>query len=59
MKEPARGSVILLFGSTGTAYQRFFNGGRWHGVNGKIYAWSQLLDMGPITVIHEVKEEDL
>lgn len=34
--EPPHGSVIMAEGPTGTAFQRFFNDGLYHGTNGKV-----------------------
>lgn len=34
--EPALGSVIMVEGETGTAYQRFYSDGLYHGTNGRV-----------------------
>lgn len=41
--EPPRGSVVMTEGATGTAWQRFFNDGRWHSTTGKTASWSRLV----------------
>lgn len=43
--EPPAGSVVLLEGLTGTAYQRLFSTGRWHSVTKGLtvsYTWAEL-----------------
>lgn len=42
--QPPKGSVVLAYGATGTAYQRHYRDGLWHGTNGKRVPWSALVD---------------
>jgi hypothetical protein len=38
-EEPTRGSVVMVYGPSGTAFQRFFSDGQWHGTNGEVCSW--------------------
>lgn len=40
-----RGSVVLLQGETGTAYQRFRSDGLFHGVNGKTLTYNEIFNL--------------
>jgi hypothetical protein len=45
--EPPCGSVVLLHGTTGTAYQRQFSTSAWQPANGGVsLRWEQLFDHG-------------
>ena len=47
--EPEPGSVVLVKGAYGTAWQRFFSTGRWHPVRGNYsLSWEQML-ASPLT----------
>lgn len=59
-REPEHGSVILAHGWTGTAYQRFFSDGKWHGTNGRVLTWAEVSAQcapTPIIVIHDAPAE--
>lgn len=43
-QEPSHGSVLLTQGPTGTAFQRFFSDGLYHGTNGKVLTYAELLE---------------
>lgn len=60
MEEPTYGSVVLVLGPTGTAYQRFFSDGLWHGTNGKVRTFAELLTIpsSEMIVIHNAPDED-
>jgi hypothetical protein len=51
MEQPDYGSVVLAHGYTGTAYQRFYSDGLWHGTNGQERTWEQVLNCSPYTDI--------
>lgn len=57
--EPPRGSVVLAFGLTGTAYQRWYSDGLWHGSNGRVSTWHELIQeaMGNILIATWVVEK--
>lgn len=40
------GSVIMLNGPSGTAYQRYFSTGLFHGTNGQVLAFNELFEIG-------------
>jgi len=40
--EPAHGSVLMVASVTGTAYQRFYADGRYHGATGDVRAFTEL-----------------
>lgn len=42
--QPPQGSVVMVHGLTGTAYQRFYNDGLWHSTHGKAFTWSQIIE---------------
>jgi hypothetical protein len=43
--EPPHGSVVLLNGVTGTAWQRHYTDGLWHSTAHAVpYTWANLLD---------------
>lgn len=41
--EPGIGSVVMLHGIEGTAWQRLRSDGLWHSVNGEVAEWRDLL----------------
>lgn len=41
--EPPSGSVVMVQGRTGTAYQRFHSDGMWHGTTGQVLPWVELV----------------
>ena len=58
--EPTYGSVVMIYGPTGTAYQRFYRDGLWHGTNGDLRTFAELraMDPGhPLIVIHNAPDE--
>lgn len=57
--EPAHGSVVLAFGSSGTAYQRFFSDGQWHGTQGDVLDYDSLIikSVRPLILLREVPED--
>lgn len=59
-EEPPEGSVILLHGDTGTAYQRLFSTGMWHPTNGgAAITWAEVWQKGTsVVLIHLAPEED-
>jgi len=56
MREPTYGAVVMVHGMTGTAYQRFYSDGLWHGTNGQVCTWEDILAINVI-VLHETGEE--
>jgi hypothetical protein len=52
MEQPDCGSVVLAHGLTGTAYQRFYSDGIWHGTNGQERTWEQVLNLGTPIIIY-------
>lgn len=54
--EPTPGSIVLAYGPTGTAYQRFHSDGLYHGTTGKVLTYDQLLmldfDDRPLLVVY-------
>lgn len=61
--EPPEGSVVLAHGTTGTAYQRFYSDGLWHGTNGRVLTWTQVRNLTtdptrPPLLIHEAEEDE-
>lgn len=62
--EPPHGSVILLNGPTGTAWQRHYRDGLWHPTTiNASYPWAHLLDTRAvratgILVIHRAPDQD-
>lgn len=57
--EPAHGSVVLAFGPSGTAYQRFFSDGVWHGTQGDVVDYSSLVIKShrPLILLLDVPED--
>jgi hypothetical protein len=60
-EEPTRGSVVMVYGPSGTAFQRFFSDGQWHGTNGEVCSWGRIMQVekagnraGPLLIL-EVK----
>lgn len=64
--EPAFGSVLLAHGLTGTAFQRFFSDGLYHGTNGKVLTFEELVTASlgtggtghPVLLIHDAGPHD-
>lgn len=49
---PNPDSVIRVGGGRGTVYQRFISDGLWHGTNGQVRAWEDLISKpAPVEVI--------
>ena len=65
--EPPAGSVVMLEGLTGTAYQRLFSTDRWHSVTlglSTSFSWAELGEKvtgrdgaKPILLVHEAPED--
>lgn len=56
--EPGHGSVVLVHGATGTAYQKFYSDGMWHGTNGRVITWEEICTKpNPPLIIHWQCEE--
>jgi hypothetical protein len=57
--EPARGSVVMTNGLSGTAWQRFFSDGLWHSVTGQVKPWRHLFanSISGVAVILDVPED--
>lgn len=58
--EPALGSVVLLHGTTGTAYQRLHKDGLWYSHNTIIgFSYQDLFGIDPTPLlIHKTSEEE-
>lgn len=41
--EPHPDSIIRIGGNRGTVYQRFLSDGRWHGANGQVRVWRDII----------------
>lgn len=50
MNEPTKGSVVVLNGVTGTAYQRHHSDGLWHSTTGQTAAWDDFQELDPLVV---------
>lgn len=59
--EPPHGSVVMVHGPTGTAYQRHFGSGRWHatGDGGSPRSWEDVLALSslPVIIIYRAPKE--
>lgn len=54
--EPGCGSVVMLHGDTGTAWQRLFIDMQWHSTTGQVTDWDDLNSRGTeVRVIHLVR----
>lgn len=58
--EPPEGSVVLIHGDTGTAYQRLYRTGMWHPTSGAISLdWAELWQKSDqIILIHAAPKEN-
>jgi hypothetical protein len=57
MDEPRKGSVVLVHGPGGTAYQRFYLDGLWYrGGSRDGFSWDLLVVLNPV-LIHEGEAE--
>lgn len=41
--EPPAGSIVLVQGRTGTAFQHFHSDHLWHGATGRVVTWEELV----------------
>ena len=48
MEEPPHGSVLMAHSETGTAYQRHFADGLYHGTNGDVLTFAELKAKSPV-----------
>lgn len=44
--ELPNGSIVLLNGPSGTAYQRYFSDGLFHGTSGQVLTFNELFEIG-------------
>lgn len=52
--EPERGSIVLVKGPHGTAWQRFFDDGLWYSARGKEgRTWEQMLTSPGLVLVYE------
>lgn len=52
--EPEPGSVLLVQGEHGTAWQRWFKDGLWHSVRGgRGRTWDEMLRQRHVVLVHE------
>ena len=60
--EPPACSVVMVHGSTGTAYQRLLSDGLWHSTTGRTVTWDELVAIagprGPV-LLTDVADSDL
>jgi len=60
LPEPRPASVVLAYGRTGTAYQRFYSDHLWHAAGGlRPLSWENLnrLSIEPLIVIYSAPPE--
>lgn len=58
MNEPTHGSIVLVHGKTGTAFQRMFSDGLWHSVTGRVATWPEILVMPNVVMAYNAPEEN-
>ena len=57
MEEPTPGSVVLVMGPTGTAWQRYFTTGEWHRCGGgRPRSWGWLLRQKNLVLAYSAPE---
>lgn len=54
MTEPDEGTVVVMSGMTGTAFQRHFSDGLWHGRPGA-FTWADLLSRYHVGEAHRTE----
>jgi len=52
------GTIVVSHGLSGTAYQRFFSDGLFHGTNGKVKTVHQMLAEPDVYVVHTPPSEE-
>lgn len=57
--EPQPGSVMLINGEWGTAFQRYFGDGLWHRVGGgRGKAWAEMLTQRNVVLVYAASVRD-
>lgn len=61
--EPLPGSLVTIWGPTGTAWQRFYSDGLWHSTTGLKLDWAGIMALGagrPLNLVihYRSTEED-
>lgn len=56
-RQPLPDSIVRVGGARGTVYQRFDSDGNWHGTNGQVRSWLDLI-MKPshVEVLHDAPQ---
>lgn len=57
--EPEPGSIVLVKGIYGTAWQRFFSDGLWHSVRGgRPRTWEEILTEDRVVLVYDAEPRD-
>lgn len=56
-QEPNPGSVVLVHGEFGTAWQRYFKDDKWHSVRGgRARTWDEMLEQRNMVIAYDAPE---
>lgn len=58
IEPPAPGSILLVGGIHGVAWQRHFNGGRWHSTTGGTRSFTSLMTQRNVVLVYNAPVRD-